>query len=415
MKDNYLKTEKLLHSAEKFHIKLGLERISAILELLDNPQEKIRVVHIAGTNGKGSVSALTAEILKSSGYKTALYTSPHLFKYNERFKINGVDISDDDFSAYTTEINQLAENNGIDVTEFELLTAAAYKYFYDNKVDFAVMETGLGGRFDAVNVVKQPVVTAITSISIDHKDRLGDTVEKIAFEKAGIIKDNTPLVINKNNNGYEVIFKVAEERKAPVFDAEEEVKILFENGINYAVFAGQKYEFNLWGLHQKQNLDLVLKITEVLKQKGFKINDNSICQALKNVFLPARFQYNKKYNLIIDGAHNYDAALNLLKNLDYYFPNQKRTWIYGAISTKEYDKITNMLFESGDTVILPDFEYPLAVPYAKIIEKIKKSDIKFKNLRKTENILNFLSQTSLNIMTGSFYMAGNLLPEEVIR
>ena len=191
MTEKYLKTEQFLHSTEKFCIKLGLERISATLELLGNPQDKIQVIHVAGTNGKGSVCTLTAEILKHAGYKTALYTSPHLFKYNERFKINGQDISDDGFADYTNSVNLLAERNGIDLTEFEILTAAACKYFYDNKVDFAVMETGLGGRFDAVNAVKKPVVTAVTSISIDHKDRLGDTIEKIAFEKAGIIKKGT--------------------------------------------------------------------------------------------------------------------------------------------------------------------------------------------------------------------------------
>ena len=192
---NYLNTEKLLHSSGKFRIKLGLERISAILELCGNPQNNLQVIHVAGTNGKGSVCTLTAEILKQSGYKVGLYTSPHIFKYNERFKVNGEDISDEDFVQYVSYVENLGKEHNLDLSEFEILTATAFKYFYDKKVDFVVLETGLGGRFDATNVVEKPVITAITSISIDHKDRLGDTIEKIAFEKAGIIKENVKCVI----------------------------------------------------------------------------------------------------------------------------------------------------------------------------------------------------------------------------
>lgn len=408
--EKYKKAEELLHSSGKFRIKLGLERIFAILELLDNPQEKIKVIHIAGTNGKGSVCTITAEILKAEGYKTALYTSPHLYKYNERFKIDGQDISDEDFSKYITEINSLAENNNIDLSEFEILTAAAYKYFYDNDVDFAVMETGLGGRYDAVNVVKKPVLTAITSISIDHKDRLGETIEKIAFEKAGIIKENIPIVINFDNKGLEIVKKAAEDKNAPIYLSKNQVNILFENGINYAVFDNKKYEFNLWGLHQKQNLELVLKIIEQLQQQGIKIRSNTIKNALKTVFIPARFQYIKQKNMIIDGSHNLDAAFNLKQNLNFYFPKTKKNWIYGTISTKEYEKIVNILFEKGDDVFLVDFNYPLAVSSEQIIEKIQnKNEINIKKYSKTENTLKFFDNQSITIITGSFYMIANII------
>lgn len=180
---DYEKSLKLLTSSGKFRINLGLERIAAIMDLLGNPQNKIKVIHVAGTNGKGSVCAITAEILKTAGYKTGLYTSPHIFDYTERIKINGSDISKNDFAKYISDIEILASDNHIDLTEFEILTAAAYKYFYDNKVQAAVMETGLGGRFDAVNIVEKPLLSAITSISIDHKDRLGDTIEKSLLKK----------------------------------------------------------------------------------------------------------------------------------------------------------------------------------------------------------------------------------------
>ena len=409
---NYSKTEKLLHSSGKFRIKLGLDRISAILELCGNPQKSLRVIHVAGTNGKGSVCTLTAEILKQSGYKVGLYTSPHIFKYNERFKVNGEDISDEDFVRYVSEIENLGKKNELDLSEFEILTAAAFKYFYDNETDFVVWETGLGGRFDATNVVENPVLTAITSISIDHKDRLGDTIEKIAFEKAGIIKKNVECVVNADNLGKNTISEIACEKSAPMIFADKKVDILFENGTNYAVFDGEKHEFSLWGLHQRQNLSLVLKIAEELKKKGLKITEKSINSALKTAFIPARFQYDEKLNRIVDGTHNADGAKMLRKNLDFYFPNLHRTWIYGSLKTKEYDKVVNTLFRAGDTVFLNQFDNPLSVSAEEIYEKIDSVfGIEFQKFDKTANILNFCKKEHLIIIAGSFYMISELVPE----
>ncbi len=407
---NYSNTEKLLHSSGKFRIKLGLERISAILELCGNPQDNLHVIHVAGTNGKGSVCTLTAEILKQSGYNVGLYTSPHIFKYNERFKINGEDISDEDFVRYISFVENLGKKHYLDLSEFEILTAAAFKYFYDRKVDFVVLETGLGGRFDATNVVKKPLITAITSISIDHKDRLGDTIEKIAFEKAGIIKENVKCVVNANNLGKDTISSVASEKSVPIIFADKKVEIEFENGVNYAVFDGKKHEFALWGLHQCQNLSLVLKIAEELKKMDLNITEKSINTALKTAFIPARFQYDKKLNRIVDGSHNADAAVMLRKNLDFYFPNEHRVWIYGCLSTKEYDKVVNTLFRAGDDVFLNQFGNKLSVSAEEIYEKIDESlNIKFQKFYKTANILNYSNGKNLTIITGSFYMISELV------
>lgn len=410
MTSNYSNTEKFLHSSGKFRIKLGLERISAILELCGNPQDRLQIIHVAGTNGKGSVCTLTAEILKQSGYSVGLYTSPHIFKYNERFKVNGEDIADEDFVRYVSEIEKLGKVNALDLSEFEILTAAAFRYFCDKKVDFVVLETGLGGRFDATNVVENPVLTAITSISIDHKDRLGDTIEKIAFEKAGILKTDTECVVNFDNLGRETISAVASEKKSKVVFADKNVDIFFENGVNYAVFDGEKHEFALLGLHQRQNLSLVLKIAEELTKKGLNITEKSINTALNTAFIPARFQYDKKLNRIVDGSHNADAAVMLRKNLDFYFPNSHRTWIYGCLSTKEYDKVVNTLFREGDEVFLNQFDNPNSVSAEKIFEKINPEyKIKFQKFDKTANMLNFSCEKNLMIITGSFYMISELV------
>ena len=185
MLKTYSDAVNLLTSVGKFHISLGLDRMYAILELLGNPQDKLDCIHVAGTNGKGSVCAILSSILVSSGKKVGLYTSPHLFKYTERIKICGNNISDENFTKYVFEISELADRNNIDLTEFEILTAVMFKYFADNNVDVVVLETGLGGRFDATNVIKKNLCSIITHVDFDHTERLGNTIDKIAYEKSG--------------------------------------------------------------------------------------------------------------------------------------------------------------------------------------------------------------------------------------
>ena len=187
---NYEDAVKLLTSQGKFYIELGLERISKVLELLENPQDKLKCIHVAGTNGKGSVCAIIAFVLKEAGMRVGLYTSPHIFEYTERIKISGKDISKEDFARYINDVCNLTDKNQIHLTEFEILTAVMFKYFADNNVDVVVLETGLGGRFDATNVIKSNLCSIITHIDFDHTERLGNTLEQIAFEKSGIIKEN---------------------------------------------------------------------------------------------------------------------------------------------------------------------------------------------------------------------------------
>ena len=216
MLKTYSDAVNLLTSVGKFHISLGLDRMYAILELLGNPQDKLDCIHVAGTNGKGSVCAILATVLAVTGKTVGLYTSPHLFKYTERIKIfqknstlalhhgEGVlsDISDEDFVRYVFEISELADNHGIDLTEFEILTAVMFKYFADNNVDVVVLETGLGGRYDATNVIKKNLCSIITHVDFDHTERLGNTIDKIAYEKAGIIKPNCPCIVFEGREVY---------------------------------------------------------------------------------------------------------------------------------------------------------------------------------------------------------------------
>lgn len=402
---NYKQAIKLLTSQAKFRIELGLERVKTILNILNNPQDKIKIIHIAGTNGKGSVACTLANILKHAGYKTGLYTSPHIAEYTERIKINNIDISENNFAKYIEQTCNLADINNVDLTEFEILTISAFKYFYDEKVDIAVIETGLGGRFDATNTIRNPVLSIITSISLDHTDRLGNTIEEIAFEKSGIIKEKSNVIISCKNRGFDVIRKQSEKKHSKVIEAKEEIITTFENEKNYITYKNEEYEFGLIGTYQNQNAALILKAVEFLNSNNFEINKNSLKQGLKTVNWPARLEYIKEKNLIIDGAHNPDAAIELRKSLDFYFPNQKRTFIYSTLNTKDYISIAKTLFKKNDIIYYFEFNHKNAVPFDTYKKTVNRLNIQKMN---TSDINRILEDKSLKIICGSLYMIGKI-------
>lgn len=407
MNENYQKSVDILTSQGKFHICLGLDRISNILGLMGNPQDDLKIIHVAGTNGKGSVCSILSNILCKAGYKVGLYTSPHLFEYTERIKINNIDIPKEIFAQYVIDICELAHLNSIHLTEFEILTAVAYKYYSDEKIDIAIIETGLGGRLDATNVISSNLLSIITSISIDHIDRLGDTIEKIAFEKAGIIKPNSNIVVSENNMGFKVISEVAKRQGAEISTPQAKVELLFENYTNHALINNKKYEFALLGLWQKDNLELVVEALRSLKAKGFTITDEAVKEGLKTVLWPARMQYVKDKNILIDGAHNLDGAKQLLKSIEYYFPDKKRVWLYGSLDTKEYSKIVSLLFKEGDDIYFYEFNNKNSVKFEDIKKHVKK-EIKMINYSKAANMSNYYDDNCLIIISGSFYMIGEI-------
>lgn len=381
--NNYDDAVKLLTSVGKFHISLGLERIEKILGLLGNPQDKLNCVHVAGTNGKGSVCAIVSTILACSGKVVGLYTSPHIFKYTERIQINGKKISDDDFSRYVFEISNLADVNNIDLTEFEILTAVMFKYFADNNVEVVVLETGLGGRYDATNVIKRNLCSVITHVDFDHTERLGDTLDKIAYEKAGIIKKDCPCIVFE---GKEVYYDVANSVAAPL-----EVIFPVVNTENLA----------LKGIYQQENLALALAVIENCFPE---IEDATIQMALRQVKHICRFQYIKDKNLIIDGAHNPNGIIGLRQSLDMYYPNQKRRFIFGCLRNKDYKTMVNSLFENGDEV----YFYHYGHSNSCTIEELQTvCQVNSKAL--TENTVIEFNNEVLTIICGSFYMIEELV------
>lgn len=403
--NNYQKSINILSSQGKFRISLGLERISQILDLFDNPQDKIKTIHVAGTNGKGSVCASVESILRNAGYKTGLYTSPHLIEYTERIKINGEDISKNDFAELFDEIFEICEQNNIQSTEFEILTAMAFLWFKKQEVDIAIIETGLGGQFDATNTIKKPLCSVITAIDLDHVDRLGDTIDKIAFEKAGIIKENSRVIVLETNKGLNVIKKVATEKNAEISVVKDEYTLgkdlKFSNGVT-------SFDLALKGEFQSHNLALILEIIRYLKQKSFKITDDSIQNGLKSVRWPARFEYHKDKKLIIDGAHNIQAAISLRKALDTYFKGKKVVWLYSSINTKDYKNIIKTLFNPQDIVIFTEFNSASSIKTGDFPK-----DINVKSLHINNNMAEAIDifkkyndDKYIRVIAGSFYMIG---------
>ena len=387
---NYAETVKDITSQGKFRINLGLERISKLLELSGNPQDNLKCIQVAGTNGKGSVCTMLASILREAGYKTGLYTSPHIYDYPERINIDGTNISKEEFTEYYSQIIKTAEDNNLEPTEFEILTAIMYKYFADNNVEIAVIETGLGGRFDATNVLKTNLCSIITHIDLDHTDRLGNTKDKIAFEKAGIIKPDSIVITGE---GYEAIKDKADEVNAMLILTSPDVPEPYFEALS------------LKGEQQKENLSLVLTAINTLFPK---IDNITIINGLKKAKNPCRFQYIKEKNLLVDGAHNPNCFEALINNLNKYFPNTKRNYVFGCLNTKDYKKMLSYIINDNNLNEL--YIYPFNNQNAMSYEEINE----FTPCKRLNTLEDILSDNTLTAVCGSFYMLNELIPEDWI-
>ena len=372
---------KLLTSQGKFKINLGLERISSILNILGNPQDALKCIHVAGTNGKGSVCAILSSILKEAGYKTGLYTSPHIFDYTERIKINDIPISQEKFATLTNKIITLADENNIDLTEFEILTAMMFQYFAEEKTDYVILETGLGGRFDATNVIKSNLCSIITHIDLDHTERLGTTRSQIAFEKAGIIKPNCPIITCE---GYEEIKDTADENQSLFL-----IVTPFSDTTN----------LSLKGNYQGENLALALNCIQLLFEN---ISQETINSALKKVKHPCRFEYIEKYNLIIDGSHNPNGAMALRESLDFNYWTTPKRFIFGCLRNKNYEQMMQALFYPEDEIYFYNFNNPNSCTTEELQSKCP---FPAKNYTGKE----IITPDKLNIICGSFYMINELI------
>ena len=411
-----------LFSLRRFGIKPGLERITAILDKHGNPHKAIKTVHISGTNGKGTVSSMLASILIEAGYSTGLYTSPHLVKFNERIQINGKMIPDDDLKRVAEKY--LPEAHESKATFFELTTAMAFDYFAEKKVDIAIIEAGMGGRYDATNVV-EPLLSVITSIGTDHKKYLGESIEEIAEEKAGIIKKNTPVVVFNNEEIFRKIFelKAGEMNTATVYAKEyPRPKIIkHTHSLNRVVefeFGGETFSvhYRLPGEHQIENLQLVIaaidNLSKQLEVRGPDI-EAGVEYLRDNVFFQSRMQYIRKNPpAILDGAHNPEsikALVNTLSNSNLY-RNTKFNILFAAMNDKEILPMLEELKTIGNKFIftVPGTDRATNIAdYERIAQKIDIDFISFEDVIDAYIYANKLNEPLL--ITGSFYLAGEVL------
>ena len=363
---NYEEAMNFIQNTNKFGSVLGLDNIRELLERLGNPQDQLRVVHIAGTNGKGSTLAFLAGIFRESGYRAGRYVSPASFSYEERFRINEENISKKDLCFYMEKIKNVAEEmvkDGLShPTMFEIETALSFLYFLDKKVDVVLLETGMGGRLDATNVVKKPIATVIASIGMDHMQFLGDTLEKIASEKAGIIKEGCPVISYDNTK--EVIKNKAKQMHAKVtFVNSAGIRVLQEslNGESFSYRSSdgrwyEKIEIPLLGRHQINNAALALETLNVIKNY-YCISDFQTEDGMRKTIWRGRIEILEREPMVIcDGAHNPDGAKSLLSFLQNNFTNQRLIYIMGVLSDKDYEQMVQILAPSADKIytVAPD-------------------------------------------------------------
>lgn len=338
-----------------FGSKPGLSRVSALLEKLGDPQKRLKFVHIAGTNGKGSCAAMTASVLKSAGCCTGLFTSPYLARFNERMQINGQEIEDGELAALVAELKPVAEAMDDHPTEFELITAAAMLWFSRRRCDIVVLEVGLGGRLDATNVIDTPEAAVIMNIGLDHTKVLGDTVELIAAEKAGIIKPGCDCVLYQQSGNVERVIEArCKELGARLHKADFSLINKEFDSLDGQVFSykGDAYAIPLLGTNQLKNAAVVVELANVLRGKGWKIEQAALEHGLYAVSWPARFELvHDDPPFVVDGGHNPQCAATVVENLENYFPDKKRVLLVGVLGDKDYPELCRILSAAADEFV----------------------------------------------------------------
>lgn len=319
----------------------GLGRTQELLEKMGNPEKKLKFVHIAGTNGKGSTAAMTASILSKAGYRTGLYTSPYIYRFHERIQVDGVEISDEDLTEITEYVKPLADSMAQSPTEFELVCCIAFEYFYRKKCEIVVLEVGMGGAWDATNVIEVPEVAVITNIGLDHTEYLGDTVEKIAETKSGIFKPQGHAVVYRSTPSVEAVYeRVCAERDVSLRKADFDGLVLKAHTLEGQVFdcgSRKNLVLPLLGDHQLHNASVVLSIADTLIGEGWNISEQNIYDGIRDVRWPGRFDIVcRKPLFIIDGGHNPQCIEALVKNIRDYLAGKKVVALTGVLADKDY-------------------------------------------------------------------------------
>lgn len=423
---NYKEALDYIHGTKKFGSKLGLDNIRALLNFMDNPHRDLKFIHVAGTNGKGSTSSFLANILMEAGYKVGLFTSPYLEVFNERMRINNRNISDESLGHITFNVKEKVDlmlSKGMThPTEFEIVTAIAMEYFKKENVDFVVLEVGLGGRFDSTNVIEDSLASVITTISMDHIDILGDTIEKIAYEKAGIIKDKG-LVISypQEKEAQEAIKAVAENNTSElIIVPTDNLQVLetteFGSRFNFEYMNTKllDLEIRLIGVHQTYNAATALTTILALKEKGcISISEEAIRSGLAKTKWSGRLEVLKRNpTFLIDGAHNIQGIHALKKTLKDVFKYQKLILGVAILADKDVDHMIEELAPIADKIVVTEANIFRAMKAEELAEKIKKYNNNItieSNIEKAiDKAFQMANEDDLIVFSGSLYLIGDV-------
>ncbi|MBO4886233.1 MAG: bifunctional folylpolyglutamate synthase/dihydrofolate synthase [Clostridia bacterium] len=397
--------------------KNGLDNMRALAAALGDPQDKLRCVHVAGTNGKGSTCALLERMLRECGLKTGLYTSPYLMRYSERMRVNGEPIGDADFTQLAERVREAAEalaERGIKPTWFELGTALALMWFAEERVDAAVIEVGLGGRLDATNIIS-PEICLIGPIGLEHTKQLGDTLEQIAFEKAGIIKPGVPVAVQRQQTvSVRNVFRdIARGRGAALCDLAERIP---ENVSCHA--RGAEFDYNghhariaLAGRHQVDNACLALAGLDLLREKGWRLDEEKAMRGLEAAVWPARLEWLDGRTLI-DGAHNAHGARALAEYVREFLPGRRVVCLTGMMKDKDTDECARILAGMADAAVATQIDYPRALPCEALAAQLNAHGLSAEAIADEARALirarELAGEDGVVLICGSLYLAGDM-------
>lgn len=409
-----------IHSLEKFGIKPGMERIRALCAALGNPQDKLKIIHVAGTNGKGSTSTMISNILRKAGYDTGLFISPYVTDFRERIQFNGNMIEKNDLAECVEKVRNVIEilsENDIQPTEFEAVTAAAFLYFEKKKCDFVVLEVGLGGRLDSTNIINAPYVSVITSVSLDHTAILGDTIEKIAAEKCGIIKFGAETVVYpfQDDKAMEVIKKTCADKHNSLRIPDISALSVNEEKIDgtQVEYCGISYKLPLAGKHMVYNSCTAIEAVKSLGRFNIKISDNAIKSGIESSVMPARMELLRtKPVIILDGGHNEGCAKALASFIEKHLKNKRIIMLSSLMADKDYETYLKTVVPYCETFIATKADVPRALSS----DELMKSAAAYCNnchdisdpAKAVKAAVNITHPDDALIVCGSFYLAGEI-------
>lgn len=365
--------EKYLEQLRLVGSRFGTDCEKELLSLLGNPQDKLRFIHVAGTNGKGSFCSMMSSVLQKQGYKVGLYTSPYIVVFNDRIRVNGLPIAEDDINDLFLRVRQKADTMKTPPSSFDFITAAAFLWFYETKCDIVVLEVGLGGRYDSTNVIKNSLLSVITGIEFDHTEILGDTIEKIAWEKAGIIKENCPALYGGNDEkALAVIEKECEEKHSELTVKNPDLLKILSTTLDGTEFEfdGKEYFIRLLGLYQPANAATALAAIDVLRKHGFEISETAVKDGLSSAVWQARFEKIADEPVVLyDGGHNPQGVRAAVESVRAYFGDKKINLLVGILADKAHGEMAEELAKIADRVICIAPPSPRALPAEALAEE----------------------------------------------